>query len=52
MSTFDYIQIGNGPVTLTCRGCGHRTTVNPRFMQRTADQHTCRKNTKGSNGRR
>lgn len=48
MSTFDYVQIGNGPVTLTCRNCNHRTTVAPRFMQRTVDQHRCGKNTRNA----
>ncbi|WUT01726.1 hypothetical protein OHA46_33760 (plasmid) [Streptomyces sp. NBC_00708] len=46
MATFDYVQVGNGPITLTCRGCGHRTTVQKaRFMQRTIDRHVCGRST-------
>lgn len=49
MVIFDWLQTGKGgPVAMTCRSCGHRTTASGRNVQQTADQHQCRKNTKNS----
>lgn len=49
MPTFDYVQVGNGPIGLTCRGCGYRATVRrATAVQRAVDQHKCRENTKRS----
>lgn len=48
MPKFDWIQIGKGPVTLTCTNCRERTTAEPQHMQKTADQHKCGRNTKNA----
>ncbi|MGV9342873.1 hypothetical protein [Streptomyces sp. NPDC003688] len=49
MATFDFIQIGNGPITLTCRSCGERITVqHATSVQPTADRHKCWRNTKNA----
>ncbi|MFF0386866.1 hypothetical protein [Streptomyces sp. NPDC004286] len=49
MATFDYIQVDNGPVTLTCRSCGYRTTVQrATSVQPTVDRHRCARNTKNA----
>lgn len=42
MPRFNYIQVGNGPVTLTCESCGRRFTVSARNVQAAADRHSCR----------
>ncbi|WP_329583629.1 hypothetical protein [Streptomyces sp. NBC_01361] len=48
MPRFDWIKIGNGPVTVTCRSCGHRDRVDARSMQQTVDRHRCGRTTKNS----
>ncbi|MEV6165711.1 hypothetical protein AB0L71_28125 [Streptomyces sp. NPDC052052] len=49
MSAFDYIQVGNGPISLTCRDCGYQTTVQrATSVQPTVNQHKCRQTTKSS----
>lgn len=49
MPKFDWIQAGNGPITLTCRGCGTPTTVRRAAnVQRAANQHRCNENTKNA----
>lgn len=47
MPRFHYIQIGNGPVTLTCESCGQQFTVPARDIQIAANRHSC-KNTKNT----
>jgi hypothetical protein len=48
MAIFDWFQAGNGPVSMTCRTCGHRIIAEGRNVQQVADRHQCRKNTKNS----
>ncbi|WP_428956186.1 hypothetical protein [Streptomyces sp. cg35] len=48
MPLFDWLQIGKGDVTITCRNCKRRYTVDPRAMQQTADQHRCGRTTKNA----
>lgn len=48
MPIFDWLQIGKGDVTVTCRTCKSRYSVSPKAMQSAADRHRCGRNTKNA----